>query len=118
MPNSDSCDACLSATLRSAARVLDSCGVSSVLYTSHMTDVAAAADRVGEGGDRLEYAVRGVALCLVRAGTVEAPDRRFGAVGEDLGLRPQLGGRSGAVDPDVLSFVSHGCPLRWGMCER
>src|SRR4029077_17026559 len=37
MPNSDSCDACCSATSRSAARVLDSCGVSLVWYTSHIT---------------------------------------------------------------------------------
>src|SRR6478609_10262926 len=44
-----------------------------VVHLAHDEDVAAAADRVGEGGDRLEYAVRGVALCLVRAGTVEAP---------------------------------------------
>jgi hypothetical protein len=35
-------------------------------------DVVAAADRVGEGGDRFEDTVRGVALGLVGAGAVEA----------------------------------------------
>src|SRR5581483_790258 len=38
---------------------------------------------------------------------VEAPDGEVGAVGKHPGLRPQLGGRVGAVDPDVLSHVGH-----------
>ena len=81
-------------------------------------DVVAAADRVGAGDDRLEDAVGGVALGLVGAGAVEAPDRQLGAVGQDLGLGTELGGRLGAVDPDVLSLVSHGCPLLLGCGAR
>jgi hypothetical protein len=61
-------------------------GVVGVVHLAHHQDAAAAADRVGERGDRFEDTVRGVALGLVGAGAVEAPDRWFGAVGEDLGF--------------------------------
>lgn len=70
-------------------------------------DVVAAADRVRALEDRLQHAVGGMALGLAGAGAVEAPDARLGTVREDLGLGPQLGGRLGAVDPDVLSLEGH-----------
>ncbi|EGJ77870.1 putative glutamine synthetase [Streptomyces sp. Tu6071] len=70
-------------------------------------DVGAAPDRVGTREDRLEHAVRGVALGLVRGGAVEAPHARLRAVRDDLRLRPELGGRLGAVDPDVLGLEAH-----------
>src|SRR6478736_6265308 len=57
MPNSDSCDACCSATLRSAARVLDSCGVSSVWYTSHMTRTSRP-PRIGSGKEATGLSTR------------------------------------------------------------
>lgn len=69
--------------------------------------VAAAADRVRAGEHRLEHAVGGGAVGLVGAGSVETPDREFGAVGQDPGLRTELGGRLGAVDPDVFSLEGH-----------
>ena len=117
MPNSDSWDAYLLGDLaQRGAGVGLVRGVVGVEDLAQHEDVVAAADRVGERGDRFENAVRGVALGLVGAGTVEAPDRQFGAVGEDLGLRPQLGRRLGAVDPDVLSFVRHVLSFRLGLC--
>ncbi|WP_411978261.1 IS200/IS605 family accessory protein TnpB-related protein [Streptomyces scopuliridis] len=54
-----------------------------------------------------------MALGLVGARPVETPDGQLRAIVEDLRLRAQLGGRLGAVDPDVLSLEGHGPhPLR------
>ncbi len=81
-------------------------------------DVVTAADRVRTREDRLEDPVGGVALGLVGARTVEAPDGQIrhtlrGAARHDLRLGAKLGGRLGAVDPDVLSLERHGRhPLR------
>src|SRR5436309_3299471 len=52
---------------------------------------------------------------LVGARAVEAPDGQVarlghGLAGQHLGLRAQLGGRLGAVDPDVLRLVGHWVP--------
>lgn len=48
MPKIDSCAANFSATSASAARVLDSCGVMSMLRTSHMTRMSSP-PRIGSG---------------------------------------------------------------------
>ncbi|KPC76736.1 hypothetical protein ADL26_05115 [Thermoactinomyces vulgaris] len=70
-------------------------------------DRVAAADGVRDDLDGAQHAVGGVALGLVGAGAVEAPDRGLLALVEDLGLGTQLGRRLGAVDPDVLGLDSH-----------
>src|SRR6476620_12006386 len=57
MPNSDSCDACCSATSRSAARVLDSCAVSCVWYTSHITRTSPR-PRIGSGKEATGLSTR------------------------------------------------------------
>src|SRR5690606_10069526 len=51
---------------------------------AHHEDVVAAADRIGEDGDRAEHAVGLAARRLVGARPVEAPDRGLDAVGDDL----------------------------------
>jgi hypothetical protein len=79
-----------------------------VEHLRHHEEVVAAADRVRAAEDRLQHAVRLVAGRLVGRRAVEAPYRELlGAVGEDLGLRAQLGRRLRAVDPDVLRLVGH-----------
>ena len=111
MPNSGSCFLYLLAVLTAAARVLVGCGLPSTRYTSHIDEhVVATTDRVRVTGDRLEHAVALVAGRLVRARTVETPDRKFAAVFDDLRLRSKLRRRLRAVDPDVLSLVDHCCP--------
>ncbi len=70
--------------------------------------LSSTAERVGAREDRLQHAVALVAGRLVGAGAVEPPDgRRRHAVGDDLGLAPELCRRLGAVEPDVLSLVGH-----------
>ena len=58
-------------------------------HLAHDELVVAAADRVGTREHGLQHAVRVAARRLVRARTVEAPDREVRAVREDLRLRPQ-----------------------------
>jgi hypothetical protein len=74
---------------------------------AHDQHVRVAPQRVGTGEHRAQHAVGVLPGRLVGAGAVEAPDAQLGAVREDLGLRPQTGGRLGAVDPDVLGLVNH-----------
>ena len=111
MPNSGSCFLYFLAVLTAAARVLVGCGLPSTRYTSVITSTLSP-PRIGSGydGDRLEHAVALVAGGLVRARTVETPDRKFAAVFDDLRLRSKFRRRLGAVDPDVLSLVDHCCP--------
>ena len=108
MPNNGSWSAYFSATAAQAARVLVGCGVKSVSSTSHSTRMSSP-PRIGSGHDedRLQHAVGVVARRLVGGRTVEAPDARLLAVGDDLGLRPHQRRRLGAVDPDVLSPVAN-----------
>ena len=70
--------------------------------------------RNGSGHDehRLQHAVGRLARRLIRARTVEAPDRQAAEIGlavEDLRLRPQSGSRLRPVDPDVLGLENHSC---------
>ena len=77
MPNSGSWPANFSATGASSARVLVGCGVMSVSSTSHITSTLSP-PRIGSGHDEhgLQHAVGCLARRLVRARTVEAPDRQ------------------------------------------
>jgi hypothetical protein len=86
-------------------------------HLAHHEHVVATAQRIREADDGLEHAVALVAGGLVRARPVEAPDREFGTVLDDLGLRPEMVGRLGAVDPDVLSLVNHSCRPQFVGCS-
>src|SRR5437762_6108090 len=68
--------------------------------------VLASTDRVRADEDRLQHAVGLVAGRLLRARAVEAPDRRFLALRDDLGLGADLLRRLRAVDPDVFSSIN------------
>ena len=79
-------------------------------HLAHHEHVVAATDRVRVARDGLEDAVALVAGGLTGARSVESPDREFGAVFQDLGLRAELRRRLSSVDPDVFSLVNHSCP--------
>ncbi len=90
-------------------------------HLTHDEDVVAAADRVRAREDGLQHTVGVAARGLVRARSVEAPDRELRAVREDLRLGAQPRSRLRAVDPDVLRLVGHfrsvlkpGCPAYSG----
>ena len=78
-------------------------------------EVITTADRIRAGEHRLKDAVGAVTRRLLRARSVEAPDRRLLAGRHDLRLRTQLLRRRGAVDPDVFrSINAHEDPFSRG----
>src|SRR3954471_10337744 len=82
---------------------------------AHDELVIAATDRIGHSHHRLQHAVRFVTGRLLRARSIEAPDRRFLAARDDLRLRAKLLRGLRAVDPDVLSAIdTHGGHLLLG----
>ncbi len=69
-------------------------------------EIVPAADRIRAREYRLEDAVRAVARRLLRARSVESPDRWLLALRHDLRLRTQLLRRLRAVDPDVFGPIN------------
>ena len=86
---------------------------------THDEDIVAPSDRIRLHQDGIEHAIRRTAGCLLCRRTVEAPDGWLFAVGNDLGLRSNVGGRFAPVDPDVLSSICHSSLLvRGGSAGR
>ena len=93
-------------------------------HFAHHEQVVVTVDRVGAGEDRLQHTVRCLARCLVGTRAVEAPNREFGTLFEDLRLRPQACSRLGPVNPDVFSLDheeqirTRSASLPYPKCER
>ena len=88
-------------------------------HFAHHED-AVRARAVRKDRNRLQYAIRGVALGLHRRAAVEAPQRKLIQRREvleclDLRLATQARHRSVAIEPDVLELVlRHGRPFSYG----
>ena len=67
--------------------------------------VVAAADRILDRVDRLEYAVGLAAGCLVRRRTIKTPDRRLGARVDHFGLGAHQRRGLRTVQPDVFASI-------------